>query len=187
MFSQRTFTEYPVVTGFHPRCPSRSCAVPAPVGFCPALGPVPTLPSHLCTLHMLFQHPEVPSSGLYPRPPRMVEMITVTPYLPLNSSWEFVAWSDMETTGPWMARVKGWCGARWPFREGNQLISSAGGWRRKRLKEQGVFLEKLLAPQEPGVLPSRRWGWGGGRAGGSWSCLLSSAWPRSRSASADLT
>ena len=85
-------------------------------------------------------------------------------------------------------KSQGWCGARWPFREGNQLlISSAGAWRRKRLKEQGVFLEKLLAPEEPGVLPYRRWGWGGGRAGGSWSCLLSSAWPHSRSASADLT
>lgn len=68
-------------------------------GFCPGVGPVPALPSHLCALHMLFQHPEVPLLGST-LDPRTVETIMVTPYLPLSSSWEFVAWSDVETTGP---------------------------------------------------------------------------------------
>ena len=72
--------------------------------------------------------------------PQTVKTITVTPYLPLSSSWEFVAWSDMETTGPWMARGRGWCGVRCPFREGDQLlVSSAGGWRGKGLRSR-VFL-----------------------------------------------
>lgn len=34
-------------------------------------------------------------------------MISVVPYLPPSSSWEFVALLAMETTGPWMAEVGG--------------------------------------------------------------------------------
>lgn len=38
--------------------------------FCPGVGPAPALRSHFCTLHMLFQCPEVPSSRLHHGLPR---------------------------------------------------------------------------------------------------------------------
>lgn len=148
---------------------------------------MPALPSHLCALHMLFQHPEVPPSGLYPGPPDSGDnhghtlpafelflgvcgLVRHRDHWTLDGKRRGVMWSEM------------------PLPRGRSTPRLlCRGLERKRLKEQGVFVEKLLAPEEPRALPSRRWEWGGGRAGGSWSCLLSSAWLHSRSASSDLT
>ena len=65
--------------------------------------PLCSLTSVLCICCSSVLRFPVLASALRP----MVGTISVAPYLPLSSSWEVVAAWDIETTGPWMARVEG--------------------------------------------------------------------------------
>lgn len=65
--------------------------------------PLCTLTSALCICCCSVLRFPVLASALHPT----VGTISVTPYLPLSSSWEFVAVWDIKSTGPWMARVEG--------------------------------------------------------------------------------